>query len=194
MGSIKSRQSTDTAGASGRFVLRIDPVLHGSLRGQAAGCGLSLNEYCARRLALHGAPPVGSCGGVLERADTVCRDRLVGVIAFGSWARDEMSDGSDVDVLVVVDPELEITRALYREWETEPLEWESRLVDAHFVRLPERGARISGLWAEAAVEGVILYDRDLSIARRLVEIRRRIVAGEIVRREMHGQPYWVEAA
>lgn len=118
----------------------------------------------------------------------------MGVIAFGSWARDEMSDGSDVDVLVVVDPELEITRALYREWETEPLEWESRLVDAHFVRLPERGARISGLWAEAAVEGVILYDRDLSIARRLVEIRRRIVAGEIVRREMHGQPYWVEAA
>jgi hypothetical protein len=55
-------------------------------------------------------------------------------------------------------------------------------------------ARLSGLWAEAAVDGVVLYDRDLSVSRRLVEVRNRIVAGEIVRRRVHGQPYWVEAA
>lgn len=39
-----------------------------------------------------------------------------------------------------------------------------------------------------------LFDRDLSLGRRLVEIRRRIVGGEIVRRRIHGQSYWVEPA
>jgi hypothetical protein len=40
---------------------------------------------------------------------------------------------------------------------------------------------------------VVVYDPDLEVSRRLVEIRRRIVRGEIVRREVHGQPYWVGA-
>ncbi len=175
---------------SGRFVLRIDPALHGMLRDEASRSGMSLNEYCARRLASPGA--VGPMAEVIRRAVALCGDRLTGVVAFGSWARDQLADGSDVDILVIVDGA--ITRALYTLWESEPIDWDSRPVQAHFVHLPEPRARISGLWAEAAVEGVILYDRDLSVARRLVEIRRRIVAGEIIRREIHGQPYWVEAA
>jgi predicted nucleotidyltransferase len=177
---------------SGRFVLRIDPALHGLLRDDAARSGMSLNEYCARRLAAQGA--VGPAAEVVRRATALCGDQLTGVVAFGSWARDQLADGSDVDILIVVDGATAITRALYTLWESEPLDWSSRPVQAHFVRLPEPRARISGLWAEAAIEGVVLYDRDLSVARRLVEIRRRIVAGEIVRREIHGQPYWVEAA
>ncbi len=177
---------------SGRFVLRLDPALHGLLRDDASRSGLSLNEYCTRRLAAQGI--TGPAAKIVGRATALCGEQLNGVVVFGSWARDQLADGSDVDVLIVVDGAIAITRSLYRQWEAEPLDWESRPVQAHFVRLPESGMRISGLWAEAAVEGVVLYDRDLSLARRLVEIRRRIVAGEIVRREIHGQPYWVEAA
>lgn len=181
------------AGAlSGRFVLRIDPALHRLLRDEAARSGISLNEYCARRLAAQGT--TGPAAEVVRRATELCGERLVGVVAFGSWARDQLTDRSDVDVLIVVDGSAAITRSLYRDWEREPLAWETHPVQAHFARLPEPRTRISGLWAEAAVEGVVLYDRDLKLARRLVEVRRRIVAGEIVRREIHGQPYWVEAA
>lgn len=191
---ILMSDTTQRPGAlpSGRFVLRIDPALHGLLRDDAARSGMSLNEYCARRLAAPAA--AGAATEVVRRAVALCGGRLTGVVVFGSWARDQLADGSDVDILVVVDAATAIKRALYTEWEREPLDWDSRPVQAHFVHLPAAGARISGLWAEAAVEGVVLYDRELSVARRLVEIRRRIVAGEIVRREIHGQPYWVEAA
>ena len=120
-------------------------------------------------------------------------EELVGVVAFGSWARDELAAESDLDVLVIVGPDVTVTRALYRRWDVEPIYWDSRPVDANFLRLPGHGEPPSGIWAEAAVDGVVLFDRDLSLSRRLVEIRRRIVAGEIVRRRTHGQPYWVHA-
>ena len=43
--------SDKNLGCSGRFVLRIDPGLHGALRKAARAAGVSLNEYCARKLA-----------------------------------------------------------------------------------------------------------------------------------------------
>ena len=41
--------------ASGRFVLRLPPALHSALQATARDAGLSLNEYCTRRLAAPGA-------------------------------------------------------------------------------------------------------------------------------------------
>jgi predicted nucleotidyltransferase len=178
---------------SGRFVLRIDPALHGALRSAAEAAGLSLNEYCARKLASEAAvwsPAVD----VVARATSLLGARVWGILVFGSWARGEAVAGSDVDVLVVVDDEVALTRRLYHEWDEAPLKWEAHPVEAHFVHLPEAGARLSALWAEAAVDGVVLYDRSLEVSRRLVEIRDRIAAGELVRRRVHGQRYWVEAA
>jgi predicted nucleotidyltransferase len=179
---------------SGRFVLRIEPGLHALLRDAAERSGVSLNEYCARKLALAAGSSSAPATEVVTRAAAMLGDELVGVVAFGSWAREELTRGSDVDVLVIVEPQVAITRELYRRWDAAPLRWGSHPVEPHFVRLPASVARLSGLWAEAAVDGVVLYDRDLSVSRRLVEVRNRIVAGEIVRRRVHGQPYWVEAA
>jgi hypothetical protein len=68
------------------------------------------------------------------------------------------------------------------------------VVEVHIVNMPAPGARVSGMWAEAAIDGIVLFDRDLTLSRRLVETRSRILAGEIVRRRVHGQPYWVGAA
>jgi predicted nucleotidyltransferase len=179
---------------SGKFVLRIDPGLHAALRAAAEASGSSLNEYCARKLASPGWGGDPAASAVIERAASLFGSGLVGVLVFGSWARGEATEGSDVDVLVVVGADVELSRALYRAWDTRPLTWDGRRVEAHVARLPARGARLTSLWAEAAVDGVVLYDRGLELSRRLAEVRDRIAAGELVRRRVHGQPYWVEAA
>jgi hypothetical protein len=51
---------------------------------------------------------------------------------------------------------------------------------------------VSGSWAEAAVCGIVLYDRSLAVSRRLIAIRERIAAGRLVRRMSQGQPYWID--
>ncbi|NJD18667.1 MAG: nucleotidyltransferase domain-containing protein [Gemmatimonadetes bacterium] len=127
---------------------------------------------------------------VLRAASRFAGD-LVGIVAFGSWARGEAADGSDVDVLVVVAPSVPLTRGLYREWDDEPLSWRGRPVEAHFVHIPDPGESPSSLWAEAALDGVVLFERGLALSRRLAAMRRRIAAGQLSRRRIHGQPYWV---
>jgi hypothetical protein len=130
----------------------------------------------------------------VSRAVGLVGESLVGVVAFGSWARQEMAEESDVDLLIIVDPRQEIDRGLYRSWDESPLFWNGHRLEPHFVHLPEAGSRLSGLWAEVSVDGVVLFDRDLSVSQRLVEFRREIASGRIHRRHSHGQPYWVGAA
>lgn len=186
---------------SGRFVLRIDPTLHATLREAAARTDLSLNEYCARKLAGGGLGASGPGWRALERASAVLGDDLVGVAVYGSWARGEAADLSDVDVLIVVEGRRPITRDLYRLWDEKPVLWsapdsdpeEGRRVEPHFVHLPPVGEVPSGTWAEVALDGIVLFDPDLAVSRRLVGLRASILGGDLVRREIHGQPYWVEA-
>lgn len=183
----------DTNQPSGRFLVRLEPALHAELRAAAARAGVSLNELCARRLAVPGDGG-GPGAEAVERVRRQVGGELLGVVAFGSWAREEAMSRSDIDLLVVLAPAMPVVRDLYRPWDAQPLRWDGRPVEPHFVHLPAAGDRISGLWAEAAVDGVVLFDRELAVSLRLVEIRRRIVAGEIARRRSHGHPYWVEAA
>lgn len=181
---------------SGRFLLRIDPGLHATLRGAAAQMGLSLNDYCARKLASPGSSLVGAGGAIaaVQRAASQVGAALVGVVAFGSWVRGELRDGSDVDLLVVVDETVQLDRGLYRRWDEVPVSWEGRRVEPHFVHLPPQGGAVVGLWAEVAIGGMLLFARDLELPRRLVGIRRVVAEGRVVRRYAHGQPYWVEVA
>lgn len=152
-----------------------------------------MNEYCARKLAAPGDPPGGPGEEAVERAAVFFGHRLIGVLVYGSWVRDELTGGSDVDLLVVLDSAVPITRALYREWDEKPLTWRGHAVEPHFVHPPEDDARITGVWAEAATEGMVLFEREMELSRRLARIRRRILKRGLVRRRAHGQPYWVEA-
>ena len=190
----RARRARPGGRASGRFLLRLDPALHGALREAAARAGLSLNEYCARKLSAPGPEPGSPAGPALERASVVLAGDLIGVVAFGSWARGEARTGSDVDLLMVVGSTRRIVRELYRRWDGRPVEWAGRAVEPHFAHLPAAGSRPSGLWAEVAIDGVVLYDPGLTISRRLVELRRDILAGRVVRRRVQGQAYWVELA
>jgi predicted nucleotidyltransferase len=179
---------------SGRFVLRIEPGLHAALRAGAEDAGLSLNEYCRRKLMAPGVAVTGPATEVVSSAVAVVGGGLVGVVVFGSWARDEATTRSDVDVLVVVSADVPVRRELYRAWDSSPVWWDGHLVEPHFVHLPDPEARVSGLWAEVATDGVVLFERGLEVSRLLASVRRRIAEGGLVRRRIHGHPYWVEAA
>jgi predicted nucleotidyltransferase len=184
------------AGASGRFVLRLSPGLHAALRRAARDAGVSLNDYCARKLALPAGNPLifGGATAVVERAAALFAADLIAVVAYGSWARGEALSTSDVDVLVVVEAGAPITRELYRRWDATPLEWDGRPVEPHFVHLRGAEERTTGLWAEAAIDGIVLFERGTQVSARLAQARRDIVAGRLVRRVVHGQPYWAEVA
>lgn len=155
---------------------------------------MSLNAYCVRRLA---APGLGvaddkDVATLVARARTVTGGALVAVVLHGSWVRGEAGSGSDVDVLVVVEPSLALSRALYRAWDAEPVKWRGRMVDPHFAH-PAGDETFSGLWAEVALDGTVLFERDWLVSAYLARVRRAIAGGRIVRRVVHGQPYWTEA-
>jgi predicted nucleotidyltransferase len=180
--------------ASGRFLLRLDPGLHAALREAARAEDVSLNEYCARKLAAPGALTANADAIALVRHAAACFGAdLLAVVAFGSWARGEESDESDVDVLVVVDDRIVLERDLYRRWDRDGLALAGRAVDVHVAHLPDPDRFSPSVWGEVAIDGVVLFERSLDLSRRLGEVRRRIVAGEVVRRlAPGGQPYWVD--
>jgi len=190
-----SRPKRSSSRASGRFVLRIEPGLHAALRAAAKEADVSLNEYCGSKLAA----PMGSlfelaaARGVVSHAAALFGEDLVGIVAFGSWARGDAGPTSDVDILVVIDGRRALTRSLYREWDAEPLTWDGQVLEPHFVHLPELPA-VGTIWAEAAIDGLVLFERALAISRCLAAVRREIVSGRLVRRVIHGQPYWAQVA
>ncbi len=179
-----------------RFLLRLPGWLHRRLAARAAVHELSLNEYCVRQLAA--AEPVAitepASLAVRAHADTIAGAKLAGIIVLGSWARGETRTSSDVDVIIAADPTFEITRAVYREWDRHSLTWQGRPVDAHLVHVPANGILGGSLWCEAAIDGVLLYDRDGRIDATLRRIRRAVADGHLIRRHAHGQPYWMVAA
>jgi len=189
--------TTDPRGSkppSGRFLLRMDPGLHAALRSAALAEGISLNQHCARRLAYSAGAGEGAATEAVTLAASLVGEALRGVVLFGSWARDELTEDSDVDLLIIVDDQVTIDRALYRRWDETPLSWKEHPVEPHFVHLPDAEARVSGLWAEVATDGVVLFERNLAVSRYLVSVRQRIVSGKMERHLAHGQSYWVEVA
>jgi hypothetical protein len=181
--------------ASGRFLLRIPPGLHEAIQAAARTAKLSVNEYCVRRLAAAGTglSLEMDAAVLVTRAADVAGGALVGVVVYGSWIRGEAGPSSDVDALVVVDESCELTRTLYRTWDAAPATWHGATVDPHFVHLP--GDRpVGGLWGEVALDGVVVFERALDITSHLGRVRRDIAAGRLVRRVVHGQPYWTAAA
>ncbi len=191
-----SRSGCACSTPSGRFVLRINPGLHAALRAAASDLGISLNDYCSRKLTVPHGDSVATEGAVeaVRRAVALFGASLLGVAAFGSWARDELADSSDIDILVVLSGDIPLTRALYRCWDEAPIAWCGHRVEPHFVHLPDAGEVRGGLWAEVAIDGVVLFERSLRLSTGLARVRHDIAAGRLRRRVVHGQGYWAEVA
>lgn len=181
---------------SGKFVLRVGPELHRQLVAQAKAAGQSLNEHCARRLAA--GPPAarfasfGLDEAVVSALVNAVDPRPLGVVLFGSVARGEQTEASDMDLLVVLAEGLQPTRALYRDVERKvDLSGLRPAPSLHLVSLPGRAADSGSLWFEVALDGVVLWEQGTRISARLRDVRRHISEGRRVRRHAYGHPYWV---
>jgi hypothetical protein len=133
----------------------------------------------------------------VERSLAQFSERLIGVLVFGSYARGNAAATSDVDLLVVVDSSIPLSRALYREWDADPPAYfgiGALSIDPHFVHIPADVRTMPGAWCEAAIDGVVLFERDGALTRHLAAVRGDIATGRLVRRSVHGQPYWTVAA
>lgn len=177
---------------SGRFVVRIDSFLHAALQARARLEGISLNRYCARELESPGKELPEPAAKTVGRAYSIMGESLLGVVVFGSWARGESSWDSDVDTLLIADNHLPITRGLYRQWDDEPaLEWDGHVIEPHFVHLLADDETPSGLWAEVAIDGLILFERKLLVSRALAGVKRQILEKRTSHRVVDGNSYWV---
>ena len=128
---------------------------------------------------------------LVSRAVEVAGDALTGVLLHGSWVRGDATRTSDVDALVVVERRIQLGRTLYRTWDEHPVTWRGRRVDPHFVH-PAAADAFSGLWAEAAIDGLVLFDPGGQLSSALARVRRAITNGRLARRVVHGQSYWAE--
>jgi predicted nucleotidyltransferase len=177
--------------ASGVFVARVGPELHRRLKADAQHQGRSLNELCLKRLQLPAVleylPP-----SLATAASTVIASfgsEVMGLVVFGSFARQEATDASDIDLLVVFKSGAVINRGRYTQLEKQsPID---EKIETHLVSLPAFADRVSGLWAEVSLDGVIIFDRDFSVHRYLTHVRRLIAEEKVTRRRAHGQNYWI---
>jgi hypothetical protein len=191
---------------SGRFVIRMPEALHRRLREEAMRTGRSLNQLCVARLSAGGESLVGT-GAVTAHAGILPSDfldevvrrwlgKLVGLILFGSSARGDATEDSDTDLLLVMRPGMKIERGLYRLWDEFRREdsgaEDSGKISPHFVILPGSVLEAGGLWYEAALDGIVLWEIDSQVSRFLGSVREAMGQGKIRRRLLHGSPYWIK--
>jgi predicted nucleotidyltransferase len=168
---------------------------------------MSLNRYCHTLLskrtpdsAADGAPIPLTLAVGRSRRQASLQDLSAGVLAdwgssveglvlFGSFARGRQAANSDIDLLIVLSRSVTLDRDVYSRWQ--PLRFEGREVAPLFVQIPGERERIGGLWFEVALDGIVLFDRDLHLNRFLSHVRDLVAGGQVRRMVTHGHPYWV---
>ncbi len=179
--------------ASGRLLLRMDSGLHLSLQNEALRSKVSLNDLCCERLYLPSPlrhMPTEIRPAILA-AQKCAGANLLGIVLFGSWARGHPGDVSDIDLLIVLNGEAKISRAIYNKWHEHAKSVGK--CEPHFVALPRDLTRISGFWAEIAIDGIVLLDQQQQIQHYLMDVRRALSDGRLYARKVHGQTYWVQS-
>jgi len=125
-------------------------------------------------------------GGIRE----LLGDSLLAIVMFGSVARGDSRDGSDIDLLIALNRGRALKRNIYSLWDER---FPAQEHNPHFVHLPLQTLDAGSLWLEAAVDGVVQYDRDGTVSRFLGRVRRLIASGKLKRRFAYGHPYWLKA-
>lgn len=169
-----------------QLLIRAPGSLCERLKAEARQRGVSLNRHCLDRL--------GNAPGVTESAVAALVHSdlgadLDGVVLFGSAARGEQHDGSDTDWLLVVRAGVRVERKLYTRWDR--LNLDERIAP-QFVGWPERLEMAGSLWLEAALDGILLWERERCVSSFLVRLRRWMWEGRVERKVTYGIPYWVK--
>lgn len=176
-------------------MLRLRPIVHENLRDEARRRQVSLNMICQQALEgylTRNHPTIGadrSKAPLVAAISALVGEALIGVVLFGSMARGESREDSDMDLLIVIRRSIPLTRGLYARWDERFAPNEG---SPHFVHLPLDAMDAGSVWLEAAVDGIVLHDVDEEVARFLGSLRRLIASGRLKRLSAYGHPYWVK--
>lgn len=182
-----------------KFLLRLPPELFGALEAEAKRSKLSLNSFLISKLERSSQLKTTDADRLAELITKFSvfkqsPNLLIGIILFGSVARGEATERSDIDVLIVVDSSMKLNRALYRIWDQEmnSPQWNGYPLSPHFVHPPDFNdlSSVGSLWLEAALEGIILFDERRTISQILRTLRMYCLSGQFKRHMSHGVPYW----
>lgn len=184
---------------SGKFVLRVPSTLHKELATRAHKEGVSLNSLCLQliAMAIHGPVTQPSwkerLAPAIEHLHKQYNKDLLGIIAFGSRITGTATEGSDLDLLVVLDSKVSIRRSLYREWDNNAPQIEECVLDPHFTHLPGDIPNAGAVWLEAASSGEIVDDPQHQVQKILDHLKQPIASGKVRRGWSHGHPYWTRS-
>jgi predicted nucleotidyltransferase len=115
-------------------------------------------------------------------------EQVVSILIFGSTARGDAFESSDVDVLLVLDSKIPIDRDLYTR--IDKIKLNGKEVSVSIVHLPIDVKNVGSLWLEVALDGIVLYDPDLKVSQFLTLVRQYILSGSVERKSSYGVPYW----
>ncbi|MBI4209050.1 MAG: nucleotidyltransferase domain-containing protein [Deltaproteobacteria bacterium] len=188
---------------SGKFVVRIDPQLHESLKGKAQRDQVSLNRLCATLLqeGLEGTSQIprneSRWAPLLQPWVDALRKQfnedLIGVVLFGSRIRGDATSTSDLDLLVILSDEIKIERRHYHWWDSLMASEVPFEINPHFVHLPKDEMRSNGIWYEVALHSEIFWEKDRIVSKKLDQLREVIASSKIQRFWTNGHPYWVRS-
>jgi predicted nucleotidyltransferase len=142
---------------------------------------------------------------VIDATAVVCHDvygdRLLGVVVFGSVARDRMRPDSDLDLLVVAEPLPRGRLARMDEFDDVENRVAPALAEARrhgvmtrlspIVRTFDELDQGGFLVFDIACDGRVVFDRDEAVANYLAKVRQRLERRGAKRQTVSGAQYWV---
>lgn len=178
--------------AVSNFVLRLPASLHLRLKNLAITQRKSLNQVCTGILESGSLSPFDSFDFSPAFWATVAKVKLdvKGVLLYGSYARGDNFDDSDIALMVVVSSDQKIDRKFYRKWDEAADMLSEYSLDVHFSHLPESQTKVKGIWAELATEGLVLWEHNFQVSRYLIAVRKLITTGTLKKKKVHGHSYW----
>ena len=176
-----------------RLLLRLPLPLFAELKARAQAVGLSVNSLIIDSLrTIKSVPNKITVTGAhapldLDKLQGLYEGKIRAVILFGSQARGEANQNSDIDLLLVLPPEVPISRSLYKLWDSHKVAPSN--VSPQFCHSPNlRG--IGSLWLEVAIDGIVLWEQNLEVSQTLIHVRQEILASVYTRKQAHGHYYW----
>ncbi|MBI3763199.1 MAG: nucleotidyltransferase domain-containing protein [Chloroflexi bacterium] len=137
------------------------------------------------------AEPPAYLRRAVEKLVAALGENLVGVVLYGSHARREAREGSDVDLFVIAHglPERRYDRciqlqALVRGINDAPDFSVLGKTPAEFE------SQFPSLYLDLGTDGILLFDRDGYTASKLDRVRQIIAQAGLVRERIDGDMYW----
>jgi predicted nucleotidyltransferase len=129
---------------------------------------------------------------VVDKLSAALGDRLLGVVLYGSHARGEAREDSDVDLLVIARglPERRYDRSIHLQRVVRGIK-DAPPISVLGKTPGEFESHFPSLYLDIGVDGVVLYDRDGYTTGKFNHIRKIIAEIGLVRRRLdRGNMFW----